>query len=82
VVGPANRDDEFVAYSSSECARLREGEVMRIRRYAAVGHLTFLALVLRARRPGGGPDGAIHRGLAEQERRNPRIRRMSSVIND
>jgi len=35
VVGPANRDDEFVAYPSSECARLCEGEVMRIRRHAA-----------------------------------------------
>ena len=32
VVGPANRDDEFVAYPSSECARLCEREVMRIRR--------------------------------------------------
>ena len=31
VVGPANRDDEFVAYPSSECAGLCEGEVMRIR---------------------------------------------------
>ena len=35
VVGPANRDDEFVAYPSSECAGLCEGEVMRIRRHAA-----------------------------------------------
>ena len=35
VVGSADRDDEFVAYPSSECARLCEGEVMRIRRYAA-----------------------------------------------
>jgi hypothetical protein len=35
VVGPANRDDEFVAYPSSECAGLCEGEVMRIRRRAA-----------------------------------------------
>ena len=35
VVGSANRDDEFVAYPSSECARLCEGEVMRIRRQAA-----------------------------------------------
>jgi hypothetical protein len=35
VVGPANRDDEFVAYPSSECARLGKGEVMRIRRHAA-----------------------------------------------
>ena len=35
VVGPANRDDEFVAYPSSECAGLCEGEVMRIRRDAA-----------------------------------------------
>jgi hypothetical protein len=30
VVGPANRDDEFVAYPSSERARLGKGEVMRI----------------------------------------------------
>jgi len=35
VVGPANRNDEFVAYPSSQCARLCEGEVMRIRWYAA-----------------------------------------------
>jgi len=35
VVGPANRDDEFVAYPSSECARLCEGEMMRIRRHPA-----------------------------------------------
>ena len=35
VMGPANRDNEFVAYPSSECARLSEGEVMRIRRHAA-----------------------------------------------
>jgi hypothetical protein len=35
VVGPANWDDEFVAYPSSECAGLCEGEVMRIRRHAA-----------------------------------------------
>jgi hypothetical protein len=35
VVGPANRDDEFVAYPSSQCARLCKGEVMRIRRQAA-----------------------------------------------
>jgi hypothetical protein len=35
VVGPANRDDEFVAYPSSECTGLCEGEVMRIRRHAA-----------------------------------------------
>ena len=35
VVGSANRNDEFVAYPSSECARLCEGQVMRIRRHAA-----------------------------------------------
>ena len=35
VVGPANGDDEFVAYLSSERARLCAGEVMRIRRNAA-----------------------------------------------
>ena len=35
VVGPANRDNEFVAYSSSECAGLCEGEMMRIRRQPA-----------------------------------------------
>ena len=41
VVGPANRDDEFVAYPSSECAGLCEGEVMRIRRHPAA-HKTGL----------------------------------------
>ena len=41
VVGPANRDDEFVAYPSSERARLGKGEVMRIRRHAAA-HKTGL----------------------------------------
>jgi hypothetical protein len=35
VVGSANRDDEFVAYPSSECAGLCEGEMMRIRRHPA-----------------------------------------------
>jgi hypothetical protein len=35
VVGAANRDDEFVAHPSSECAGLCEGEVMRIRRHPA-----------------------------------------------
>src|SRR6266478_5502960 len=35
VVYPADRDDEFVAHSVPECARLCEGEVVRIRRYAA-----------------------------------------------
>ena len=35
VVDPADRDDEFVAYPSSECAGLCEGEVVRIRRRAA-----------------------------------------------
>src|SRR5437016_9030213 len=35
VVDPADRDDEFVAHSAPECARLREGEVVRIRRHAA-----------------------------------------------
>src|SRR5438128_7714029 len=35
VVDPADRDDEFVAHSATECGRLREGEVVRIRRHAA-----------------------------------------------
>ena len=35
MVGPADRDDELVAHPASECARLCEGEVMRIRRHAA-----------------------------------------------
>jgi len=35
VVDPADRDDEFVAHSAPECARLCEGEVVRIRRHAA-----------------------------------------------
>src|SRR6516162_4799 len=35
VVDPADRDDEFVAHSAPECARLYEGEVVRIRRHAA-----------------------------------------------
>ena len=30
VVDPAKRDGELVAYSPSECARLGEGEVVRI----------------------------------------------------
>ena len=32
---PANRNGELVAHAASECARLCEGEVMRIRRHAA-----------------------------------------------
>ena len=35
VVNPADRDDELVAYPTSECARLCEGEVMGVRGYAA-----------------------------------------------
>jgi hypothetical protein len=35
MVDPADRDDELVAHSASECARLCEGEVMRIRGHAA-----------------------------------------------
>jgi len=35
VVDPADRDDEFVAYPTSECAGLREGEVMGVRGHAA-----------------------------------------------
>ena len=35
VVDPADRDDEFVAHSAPERARLYEGEVVRIRRHAA-----------------------------------------------
>src|SRR6516165_9522592 len=35
VVDPADRDDELVAHSVSECARLCESEVVRIRRHAA-----------------------------------------------
>jgi hypothetical protein len=42
VVGPANRDDEFVAYPASECAGLCEGEMMRIRRQTAA-HKTGLS---------------------------------------
>ena len=35
VVDPADRDDELVAYPTSECARLCEGEVMGVRGHAA-----------------------------------------------
>ena len=35
MVDPAKRDRELVAHSTSECTRLRKGEVMRIRRHAA-----------------------------------------------
>ena len=35
VMDPTDRDRELVAHSTSECTRLRKGEVMRIRRYAA-----------------------------------------------
>ena len=35
VVDPADRDDELVAHAASEGPRLREGEVMRVGRYAA-----------------------------------------------
>ena len=33
-MGPAEGDDELVAYPASECARLCESEVMRVRRHA------------------------------------------------
>ena len=35
VMDPADRNGELVAHAASECARLRKGEVMRIRRHAA-----------------------------------------------
>src|SRR6516162_64081 len=35
VMRPADRHDELIAHSAPECARLGEGEVMRVRRYAA-----------------------------------------------
>src|SRR6516165_8812275 len=35
VVDPADRDDELVAYATSECAGLCEGEVMGVRGHAA-----------------------------------------------
>ena len=35
VVDPADRDDELVTHAASEGARLREGEVMRIRGHTA-----------------------------------------------
>ena len=34
VMGPADRHDELIAHSAPECARLREGEVMRVGRHA------------------------------------------------
>src|SRR5712692_8794804 len=34
VMDPADRDDEFVAHTASECTRLCKGEVMRIRGHA------------------------------------------------
>ena len=35
VMGPADRHDELIAHSAPQCARLREGEVMRVGRHAA-----------------------------------------------
>ena len=35
VMDPADRDDELVAHTASECTRLCKREVMRIRRHAA-----------------------------------------------
>ena len=35
VMGPADRHDKLIAHSVPQCARLREGEVMRVRRYTA-----------------------------------------------
>ena len=35
VVDPAHRDDKLVAYPTSECTGLGEGEVMRVGGYAA-----------------------------------------------
>ena len=35
MVDPADRDDELVADTTTECAGLCKGEVMRIRRHAA-----------------------------------------------
>ena len=42
-MGPTNRDDELVADPSSECARLCEGEMVRIRRDPAA-HQTWLPI--------------------------------------
>jgi hypothetical protein len=62
VVGSANRDDEFVAYPSSECARLCEGEVVRIRRHPAAHkaglsqHELPVVLIAQANRLAQGVD--------------------------
>ena len=56
VMHPADRDDEFVAYPTSECARLCEGEVMRVRWYAAAyeaclpQHESSVVLIAQANR--------------------------------
>ena len=45
VVNPADRDDELVAYPTSECAGLCEGEVMGVRRPAAAHEAGLLQYV-------------------------------------
>ena len=56
VVDPADRDDELVAYPTSECAGLGEGKVMRVRRHATAHeaslppHKSSVVLITQANR--------------------------------
>ena len=62
VMGPADRHDELIANPAPKCARLREGEVMRVRRYAAAHqarlpqHESSVVLVPKANRFAQGLD--------------------------
>ena len=62
VVDPTDRDDELVAYSTSECAGLCEGEVMGVRGHAAADearlpqHESSVVLIAQANRFAQGLD--------------------------
>jgi hypothetical protein len=56
VVDPTNRDDELITHPVSECTRLHEREVMRVRRRPAAhkaglpGHELSVLLIAKANR--------------------------------
>jgi hypothetical protein len=62
VMGPADRHDELIAHSAPQCARLREGEVMRVGRHTAAHearlpqHESLVVLIAQANRFAQGVD--------------------------
>ena len=77
VMYPADRHNELVTHSASECARLCEGEVMRIRGHATAHEARLsqykpsMVFVAQANRFAQGLDGQVRRPLTRYSRRPP-----------